>query len=116
MKSEFLFRNTQWNLSNQDTNGAEESVIVSEVSSLKEWYLGWEKGAEESVIVSEVSSLKEWYLGWEKVSSTIPTVGTVSISFHQGSETGTGIGAWGTGELSGRSCCRASIADSAAGV
>ena len=93
MKSEFLFRNIQWNLSNLDTNGAEESVIVS-----------------------EVSSLKEWYLGWEKVSSTIPTVGTVSISFHQGSETGTGIGAWGTGELSGHSCCRASIADSAAGV
>ena len=93
MKSEFLFRNTQWNLSNLDTNGAEESVIVS-----------------------EVSSLKEWYLGWEMVSSIIPTVGTVSISFHQGSETGTGIGAWGTGELSGRSCCRASIADSAAGV
>ena len=37
---------TQWNLSNLDTNGAEESVIVSDVSSfqrLKEWYLGWEK-------------------------------------------------------------------------
>ena len=36
----------QWNLSNPDTNGAEESVIVSEVSSfqrLQEWYLGWEK-------------------------------------------------------------------------
>ena len=36
-------------LSNQDTNGAEESVIVSEVSSfqrlkcMQEWYLGWEK-------------------------------------------------------------------------
>ena len=34
---------------NQDTNGAEESVIVSEVSSfqrlkcMQEWYLGWEK-------------------------------------------------------------------------
>ena len=31
----------QWNLSNPDTNGAAESVIVSEVSSfqrLKEWY------------------------------------------------------------------------------
>ena len=29
-----------------DTNGANQSVIVSEVSSfqrLKEWYLGWEK-------------------------------------------------------------------------
>ena len=39
----------QWNLSNPDTNGAEESVIVSEVSSfqrlkcMQEWYLGWEK-------------------------------------------------------------------------
>ena len=39
----------QWNLSNQDTNGAEESFIVSEVSSfqrlkcMQEWYLGWEK-------------------------------------------------------------------------
>ena len=35
----------QWNLSNLDTNGVEESVIVSEVSSfqrLQEWYLGWE--------------------------------------------------------------------------
>ena len=34
---------------NQDTNGAEESVIVSEVSSFQrlkctqEWYLGWGK-------------------------------------------------------------------------
>ena len=39
----------EWNLSNQDTNGAEESVIVREVSSfqrskcMQEWYLGWEK-------------------------------------------------------------------------
>ena len=40
----------QWNLSNPDTNGAEESVIVSEVFSfqrlkcMQEWYyLGWEK-------------------------------------------------------------------------
>ena len=36
-------------LSNPDTNGEEESVIVSEVSSfqrlkcMQEWYLGWEK-------------------------------------------------------------------------
>ena len=36
-------------LSNPDTNGAEESVIVGEVSSfqrlkcMQEWYLGWEK-------------------------------------------------------------------------
>ena len=36
----------QWNLSNPDTNGAEESAIVREVSSfqrMQEWYLGWEK-------------------------------------------------------------------------
>ena len=38
----------QWNLSNPDTNGAEE-IIVSEASSvqglkcMQEWYLGWEK-------------------------------------------------------------------------
>ena len=36
----------QWNLSNPDTNGAEE-IIVSGVSSfqrlMQEWYLGWEK-------------------------------------------------------------------------
>ena len=37
-----------WNLSNPGTNGVEESVIVSEVSSfqrlkcMQEWYLGWE--------------------------------------------------------------------------
>ena len=43
------YRLIQWNISNQDTNGAEESVIVSEVSSfqrlkcIQEWYLGWEK-------------------------------------------------------------------------
>ena len=35
-------------LSNRDTNGTEESVIVSEVSfqrlkCMQEWYLGWEK-------------------------------------------------------------------------
>ena len=38
--------NTVEPLSNPDTNGAEESVIVSEVSSfqhMQEWYLGWEK-------------------------------------------------------------------------
>ena len=40
----------QWNLSNPDTNGAEESAIVSEACSfqrlkcMQEWYLGsWEK-------------------------------------------------------------------------
>ena len=52
----------QWNLSNQDTNGAEESVIVSEVSSfhrlkcMQEWYiLGVGKGA----LFREVSSVQE---------------------------------------------------------
>ena len=39
----------QWNPSNPDTNGAEESVLFSEVSSIQrlkcmqEWYLGWER-------------------------------------------------------------------------
>ena len=38
----------QWNLSNPDTNGAEESVLFSEVSSFRNVcksgiYLGWEK-------------------------------------------------------------------------
>ena len=47
--SRVLHNIVQWNLSNWDTNGAEESVIVSEVSSfqrlkcMQEWYLGWEK-------------------------------------------------------------------------
>ena len=47
----------QWNLSNQDTNGAEESVIVSEVSSfqrLQEWYLG-------CVLFREVSSVQRFH-------------------------------------------------------
>ena len=41
----------QWNLSNTDTNGTEEGVVVSEVSSfqrlkcMQEWYLGWEKAS-----------------------------------------------------------------------
>ena len=34
----------QWNLCNQDTNGAEESVIVSEVSSFQRYILGVGKG------------------------------------------------------------------------
>ena len=42
----------QWNLCNPDTNGAEESVIVSEVSSFQ-----------------RLKCMQEWYLGWEKVSS-----------------------------------------------
>ena len=41
----------QLNLSNQDTNGAEESVVVSEVSSFQ-----------------RLNCMQEWYLGWEKVS------------------------------------------------
>ena len=36
---------------NLDTNGAEESVIVSEVSSIQ-----------------RLKCMQEWYLGWEKVS------------------------------------------------
>ena len=47
--------NVQWNRSNLDTNGAEESVIVSEVSSfqglkcMQEWYiLGVGKGVLSS--------------------------------------------------------------------
>ena len=39
------------NLSNLDTNGAEESVIASEVSSFQ-----------------RLNCMQEWYLGWEKVS------------------------------------------------
>ena len=54
---------TQWNLSNQDINGAEESAIVSEVSSFQR--------------------LQEWYLGWEKVSSVQRERGsTVSLSMY----------------------------------
>ena len=36
----------QWNLSNPDTNGAEGSGVICEVSSfqsVQEWYLYWEK-------------------------------------------------------------------------
>ena len=50
----------QWNLSNQDTNGAEESVIVSEVSSfqrLQEWYCNTWVG--KGVLFREVSSVLE---------------------------------------------------------
>ena len=49
----------QWNLFNQDTNGAEESVLIIEVSSfqrlkcMQEWYLEWEK-----VLFREVSSVQ----------------------------------------------------------
>ena len=52
----------QWNLSNPDTNGAEESVIVSEVSSfqrlkcMQEWYI---LGVGKGVLFSEVSSVQE---------------------------------------------------------
>ena len=54
----------QWDLSNQDTNGAEESVIVSEVSSvqwlkcMQEWYTWGGKG----VLFREVSSVQELYI------------------------------------------------------
>ena len=41
----------QWNLSNPDTNGADESVIVSEVSSFQ-----------------RLNAYKSGSLGWEKVS------------------------------------------------
>ena len=50
----------QWNLSNQDTNRAEESVIVSEVSSfqrlkcMQEWYI---LGVGKGVLFREVSSV-----------------------------------------------------------
>ena len=56
ISSEFTYV-LQWNLSNPDTNGAEESVIVSEVSSfqrlkcVKEWYLGWEKMSRGGVLI-----------------------------------------------------------------
>ena len=49
-------------LSNQDTNGAEESVIVSEVSSfqrlkcMQEWYI---LGVGKGVLFREVSSVQE---------------------------------------------------------
>ena len=49
---------SQYNLSNKDTNGAEESVIVSEVSSfqrLKEWYILW---VGKGVLFREVSSVQ----------------------------------------------------------
>ena len=51
----------QWNLSNPDTNGAEESVIVSEVFSfqrlkcMQEWYI---LGAGKCVLFREVSSVQ----------------------------------------------------------
>ena len=43
----------QWNLSNLDTNGAGESVIVSEV---------------RGILISEVEMHARVVLGWEKVS------------------------------------------------
>ena len=51
----------QWNLSNQDTNGAEESVVFSEVSSfqrLKEWFIII-LGVGKDVLFRELSSLQE---------------------------------------------------------
>ena len=55
----WVWNTIQWNLSNPDTNGAEESVIVSEVSSfqrLKEWYI---LGVGKGVLFREVSSVQE---------------------------------------------------------
>ena len=56
-------------LSNPDTNGAEESVIVSEVSSFQ-----------------RLKCTQEWFLVWEKVSCLVrcpqsrgPTVDTISV-------------------------------------
>ena len=52
----------QWNPSNTDTNGAEGSVIVSEVSSFQrleckqEWYI---LGVGKGVLFREVSSVHE---------------------------------------------------------
>ena len=50
-----------WNLSNLDTNGAEERVIVSEVSSfqrlkyMQDWYI---LGVGKGVLFREVSSIQ----------------------------------------------------------
>ena len=52
----------EWNRSNPDTNGAEESVIVSEVSSfqrlkcMQEWYI---LGVGKGVLFREVSLVQE---------------------------------------------------------
>ena len=54
-------REVQWNLSNPDTNGAEEIVVVSEVSSfqrlkcMQEWYI---LGVGKGVLFREVSSVQ----------------------------------------------------------
>ena len=59
-KHTLIHTHVQWNLSNPDTNGTDQSVIVSEVSSvqglkrMQEWYLGWEK----AVLFREVSSVQ----------------------------------------------------------
>ena len=51
----------QWNLSNPDTNGAEESVIVSEVSSISEveMHARVVLGVGKGVLFREVSSVQE---------------------------------------------------------
>ena len=47
----------QWNTSNEDTNGAEESILFREVSSFQSGvHLGWEK-----VSLCEVSSFRVVY-------------------------------------------------------
>ena len=47
----------QWNLSNRDTNGAEESVVVSEVSSLM--HARVVLGVGKGVLFREMSSVHE---------------------------------------------------------
>ena len=72
----------QWNLSNLDTNGADESVIFSEVSSfqrlkcMQEWYI---LGVRKGVLFREVSSVQECVL-IERGSTTDHT----SLSLSQG--------------------------------
>ena len=73
MKYETVCVCVWWNLSNQDTNGAEERVIVSEVSSfqrlkyMQEWYLGWEKVSwcpyrGVPLCNTYKASTQEWYI------------------------------------------------------
>ena len=66
----------QWNLSNPDTNGAEESIIVSEVSSFQ-----------------RLKCMQEWYLEWEKVSclERCPQFRCALIERDRGSTTLRGI-------------------------
>ena len=71
----------QWNLSNLDTNGPDESVIVSEVSSfqrlkcMQEWYI---LGVRKGVLFREVSSVQECVL-IERGSTTDHTSLSLSL-------------------------------------